>query len=76
MPTYVKINDQVRGPFTDAEIRQKLSAGEISAQSPAWRVGMAEWTTVVAFFPAQPPPLPPSVEEPPSPADFHGAMRS
>ena len=74
MPTYIKINDQVRGPFTDAEIRQKLSAGEISAQSPAWRVGMAEWTTVAAFFPAQPPPLPPSAGEAPGPDDFHGAL--
>lgn len=74
MPTYLKVNNQVRGPFTDAEIRQKLSAGEISAQSPAWRVGRAEWTTVAAFFPAQPPPLPPSAGEAPSPADFQGAL--
>jgi hypothetical protein len=78
MPTYIKINDQIRGPFTDAEVRQKISSGEISAQSPAWRVGMAEWTTVSAFLPVQPPqlppPLPPSTAEASGPADLHGAL--
>jgi hypothetical protein len=74
MPTYIKINDQVLGPFTDAEIRQKLSAGEITAQLPAWRAGMAAWTTVAAFFPAQPPPLPPSAVAAPDPADFRATL--
>jgi hypothetical protein len=74
MPTYVKINDQVRGPFTDAEVRQKLSAGEITPQTPAWRVGMAEWTTVAAFFPAQPPPLPSTAAAAPDPGDLRATM--
>src|SRR6185436_2625068 len=83
MPTYVKVNGQVNGPFTDAEIRQRLAGGEFAAESPAWQMGMPDWTTVAALLPAQtpsplpppaPPPLPPPVETAAAPADFHGSL--
>ena len=65
MSTYIKLNNAVQGPLTEVEIRQKLAAGDITTQTPAWRMGMAEWTTIAALLPpatpaATPPPLPTS----------------
>ncbi len=32
------------GPFQDYDIRRKIGTGELSADSPAWHEGMAEWS--------------------------------
>ena len=67
MSTYVKRNDQVEGPFTDAEMQQKLSRGAITPQTPAWRVGMPQWKTVADLLPPAPPAVPPpSPKAPPA----------
>ena len=76
MSTYVKINEQVKGPYQDYEIENQLRNGELTPSTPAWRMGLAEWTTAGALFPdvapspsATPPPLPkPAATPPPLPA--------
>ncbi|MEW6156679.1 MAG: GYF domain-containing protein [Verrucomicrobiota bacterium] len=68
MSTFIKRNDQVEGPFTDREIRERIQRGLITPQSPAWKMGMPEWKTVSELVPieapAAPPPLPPASAAP------------
>ncbi len=79
MSTFIKRHDQVEGPFTDAEIRQKLNQGLLTPQTPAWRVGMPQWKTIADLLPpappATPPPLPKTGETPVSDAEFRESLR-
>lgn len=54
MSTYIKRNTQTEGPFTDAELRDKLGRGEITAQTPAWKMGMPQWKTIGDLFQVAP----------------------
>ncbi len=72
MSTYVKINEQIKGPYQDYEIENQFRNGEVNVATPAWRMGMPEWTTVGKLFPncvpsspAVPPPLPKAAVTPP-----------
>jgi len=72
MSTYLKINDQIKGPYKDWEVEMRIRNSEALPDTPAWRMGMPEWTTVGELFPnlvpdqpSAPPPLPASVAEPP-----------
>lgn len=44
--TFITDNGSQTGPFTLAEIRTKLAAGEISPEAWYWREGMEEWRGV------------------------------
>jgi hypothetical protein len=57
-------NDQQRGPYSEAEVRQWLAEGKFTADVLAWREGMAEWAPVHTLFPdvvnkVPPPSVPP-----------------
>ena len=46
MSIYVRVEKQVEGPFTVAEIQSQLDQGWITPKTMAWRVGWSEWKTV------------------------------
>ncbi|MCC6547263.1 SPFH domain-containing protein [Candidatus Sumerlaeota bacterium] len=60
---YAAIGGQQAGPFNDDVLREKISAGEVTRETPVWRQGMAGWESadkvaeLISFF-AAPPPLP------------------
>jgi uncharacterized RDD family membrane protein YckC len=61
-------NGEKAGPFPDYEIRRKIEAGEIDAESPAWHEGLPEWLPIskLAIFETEfsaPVPKPPRVRE-------------
>lgn len=70
MSFYLRINEQVEGPFTVGEVRSRLERNMITPQTPAWQVGWPAWQTVAealqpftslaaaASGPTTPPPLP------------------
>lgn len=57
---YLVISGQSQGPFTQAQVQQKLAAGEITPQTPAWYQGLADWTTVGALIGSAPASSPPT----------------
>lgn len=79
---YAIVNDQQLGPFTFAEVKQKIRTGEIKADTHIWKDGMSDWRKVSAVptfmaslagspqgeaKPASsPPPAPGSAPPPPS----------
>lgn len=65
MAIYVKVNDQVQGPLSEQEIRERLAKGALTPQSPAWKMGMPEWKTVAELLPKAPPSAPPLLPRPP-----------
>ncbi|WP_340536743.1 SPFH domain-containing protein [Nocardioides sp. GXZ039] len=62
---FVAIGGQQVGPLERAELQEKITSGEVTRETLAWRDGMANWTPVSeiaeirALFGATPPPLPP-----------------
>ena len=66
MSTYILINNEQTGPYTDADIRNGLASGVFSYEHYAWREGMPEWQPLSAFFPA--PPSPPRIPSIPAAA--------
>ena len=67
---YLYLEGRQNGPYQIVQIRQLISEGKISAETPAWYQGLTEWSTVakaLAAFPAEevppvfipPPPTPP-----------------
>ena len=44
MQYFIHHNDQQIGPFTEAEVKAKLAAGEISATDHVWWEGQQGWT--------------------------------
>lgn len=55
---------QKYGPYTEADVRQRLADGKLTSDTLAWRNGLAEWIPLATMFPAaaasQPPPPPPA----------------
>jgi GYF domain 2 len=58
---YLGINSQKEGPFTKAEVMEKLQEGKIQHGTLCWSSGMSGWTPVQQFLglPGATPPLPP-----------------
>jgi hypothetical protein len=55
---------QKYGPYTEADVRQRLADGKLTADTLAWRNGLAEWIPLATMFPkaaAHEPPSPPPV---------------
>lgn len=49
MEFYIARDGQQSGPFSEEEVRRKLTSGEILPTDRGWREGMAEWTPLSAF---------------------------
>ena len=64
---YAALNNQQAGPFDLDALRDKLTAGAITRDTPVWTTGMAQWTAagnvaeLAALFADAPPPLPPAM---------------
>lgn len=43
---YVGINGQQTGPFSESEVLQKISGGEITAEALIWFQGLSEWQSI------------------------------
>jgi hypothetical protein len=66
---------QSLGPFTLAEINQKLQTGELEATDLAWPQGAPNWVplrSIPGILPAAPPPLPQSYRSAAAAPDEHG----
>jgi len=63
MKTYIVKDGQQTGPFEDAEIQAKLTAGACTYEDLAWREGMTDWQPLRVLLSQTilPPPLPSSV---------------
>src|SRR6218665_3899054 len=46
MDIWIIRDGEKSGPFHDYEIRSRIGLGELTASSPAWHDGLAEWTTL------------------------------
>lgn len=61
---FVALGGKQAGPFTMDVLQQKIAAGEITRETPAWKNGMDQWTAagqvpeLAALFANVPPPLP------------------
>lgn len=47
---YVIRNNEQLGPFADAYIKEKVAAGELSANDMCWGEGMADWQALRAII--------------------------
>lgn len=43
---YLSLHGQIQGPFTDAQVFQKLNSGFITSETLHWQEGMATWKPV------------------------------
>ena len=43
---FVYITDHHEGPFTPAEVAEKVTQGQVTAQTLGWKDGMAEWVPI------------------------------
>jgi hypothetical protein len=67
---YVAVDGQQTGPFTDAEVQQQISAGQINATTQVIRQGQQTWqdaggcpelaSLLATYAPPPPPPPPPT----------------
>lgn len=61
---YIAADGHQTGPFTKAELRAKVAAGDLRRDSLVWTQGLADWSEastvgeLAALFAEQPPPLP------------------
>ena len=68
MSTYLFINDEQKGPFTNDQIQEMLKAGQVTVETLFWRDGFSEWQRLAnirseleghfSTSPQLPPPLP------------------
>ncbi len=49
MEFYIARDGQQSGPFSEAEVRRKLAAGEVLPTDRGWREGMVEWMPLSTF---------------------------
>ncbi len=58
------VGGQTYGPYTDAQVRSMLAAGQVAAGTPAWRPGATGWAPAESYpelgAGATPPPPPPA----------------
>lgn len=71
---HLAVNRVQTGPFSEAEVRQRLAAGEVHGDALCWREGWEKWRKVSEVFPGAeppampaPPPLPTTAAVPPLP---------
>ena len=62
---HVAVNGQTQGPFTDQQLAQKISSGEVTPHTTVWCAGMPGWQAasqvpgLAGYFQQTPPPPPP-----------------
>ncbi len=60
MHYFIGRNGEQLGPYSEAQIREQLSAGAIGPDDLAWHEGLADWKPVRELFGVEaPPPVPP-----------------
>ncbi len=68
---YIGNGDEQSGPYTEAEIRDFVQSGHVTARSQCWREGMAAWLPAWQMFPnlfsIEQPSAPVSAAQPVSP---------
>ncbi len=64
-------NGEKYGPYTEADVRQWLAEGKLSADALAWRNGMPAWVPLTTLFPSAA--LPPQPPPPPTPPPVFAA---
>lgn len=70
---HVSLNGQQAGPYTLEQLKQLISAGNITLTTYLWKPGMPAWDTagnipeVASLFGCVPPPMPPIPQTPPTP---------
>ena len=70
---HISVNGQQAGPYTLDQLRQMVSAGQLTRETYVWKTGMAAWDSAgnvqetAALFGAVPPPPPPGSATPPPP---------
>lgn len=61
---YAALDGKQAGPFSPAELKEKIAAGAVTRETLVWKEGMSEWSPaesvpdVASLFGAAPPPLP------------------
>src|SRR5688572_10574365 len=69
MQYYTGIQGVQSGPFSEAELREKLAQGALPAGTLCWTEGWSEWRLVHTVFPTpsglRPPPIPSASFTPP-----------
>jgi type II secretory pathway pseudopilin PulG len=81
---HLAVNRVQSGPFSEADVRQRIARGEVRGDDLCWREGWEKWRKVSEVFPtveppmlsAVPPPLAQPVEVPPLPASRPPASNS
>src|ERR1700677_3779200 len=69
---FVHVDGQQQGPYLLTQIQQMLAAGQITAETPAWYAGLADWTTIGALLAAEQAGTPAFVPLPPAPVAKKG----
>jgi len=65
---YINRNNKQEGPYSEEEVRRKISNGELSLTDLGWREGLSNWTRLEQLLGTKvPPPLPTSASPPPLP---------
>jgi len=64
---YLHLDGQQKGPYQPDQVRQLMTEGKASADTPAWHEGLSDWSTVAAVLPAIPTPGGPPVFRAPVP---------
>ena len=68
MPYYISVNNVQQGPMEEADIRDKVSRGEIPVQNSLfWKEGMPTWAPLSQLVGSVPPPLTPAAAPAPMP---------
>lgn len=66
---YLHLNGQQSGPYLPEQVRQFVAEGKASAETPAWKQGLSEWSTIAAILGplpiSAPPPFVPPTTPPP-----------
>lgn len=61
---YLAINRVQSGPFSEADIRQRIARGEVGTDALCWQEGWPQWRKVGEIFPGAEPPVLPSAPPP------------
>jgi acetyl esterase/lipase len=67
---YILYRAKQEGPFTQEQLQELISTGQITPDQPGWCSGMTEWRPLIEFLPSMVPksaPLPPPAQSAPIP---------
>lgn len=67
MEVWIGRDGERHGPYKEADVREWLRSGQVSADDLGWREGMADWAPLSTMFPDEPRTAPPAFSTPPAP---------